>query len=112
MSDEKPKPVEDLKLGLNLLFRAAKGAVESLPTSKLEEAVKDGAREVGRAVETVATEIDKVIGRATGTPPPPPAAPTESAEAGPAAPPPAEAPRYDDGYAPEPAQPPRGPRVE
>jgi hypothetical protein len=41
MSDEKPKPVDDLKAGLGLLFRAAKGAVDRLPTDKLEDVVKD-----------------------------------------------------------------------
>ena len=43
MSDEKPKPVDDLKQGLNLLFRAAKGAVDKIPTDKIESAVKGGA---------------------------------------------------------------------
>ena len=35
MSDEKPTPVDDLKQGLNLLFRAARGAVEKLPADKI-----------------------------------------------------------------------------
>src|SRR5262245_66649422 len=75
MSDEKPKPVDDLKQGLGLLFKAAKGAVERLPTDKIEDVVKDGAKEVGRAFETVANEIDKVFNKATGSQPPPPQAP-------------------------------------
>ena len=65
MSDDKPKPVDDLKQGLNLLFRAAKGAIDKLPTEKIEAAVKDGAKEVGKAIETVADEVDKVYTRAT-----------------------------------------------
>src|SRR5262245_27909055 len=32
MSDDKSDPVDDLKQGLGLLFKAAKGAVEKLPT--------------------------------------------------------------------------------
>jgi hypothetical protein len=103
MSDDKPKPVDDLKHGLGLLFRAAKGAVESLPTDKIEDVAKDAAKEVSRAFESLGSEIDKAIGKVTGSAPPPPEA---------HAAPPAEKkeePRYDDGYAPEP--PPKGPRV-
>lgn len=114
MSDDKPKPVDDLKEGLGLLFRAAKGAVEKLPTDKLEDVAKDAVREVGRAFETLGNEIEKVVGKVSGatTPPQqPPAGPTS---------PPAEtegesdaprkdiAPKYDDAYAPPP---PKGPRV-
>lgn len=62
MSDEKkPDPVDDLKKGLGLLFRAAKTAVDELQTGKLEEAVKTGAREVGRAIENVTSTIDEQI---------------------------------------------------
>lgn len=114
MSDEKkPKPLDDLKEGLGLLFRAAKGAVESLPTDKVEGVAKDAVKEVGRAFETIGNELDKAFKQATGSAPPPPQAP-------PAEPPAAAhdrkdeaAPtgdqRHDDAYAPEP---PKGPRVE
>ncbi len=62
MSDEKkPDPVDDLKKGLGLLFRAAKNAVDEIPTGKIEEAVKTGAREVGRAIENVTGVIDEQI---------------------------------------------------
>lgn len=115
MSDEKPKPVDDLKQGLGLLFRAAKGAVDRIPTDKIEDVVKDGAKEVGKAFETVANELDKAFSKATGSTPPPPQPPT--AEAGPQAGA-AQAPEdpnakkeeqpFDDAYAPEP---PKGPRV-
>ncbi len=105
MSDDKPRPLDDLKQGLGLLFRAAKGAVESIPTDKLEkleDVAKDAAREVGRAFESLGNEIEKVVQRATGTQPPapPPAPPPEAQQA------PQE--QYDDAYAPEP---PKGPRV-
>jgi hypothetical protein len=127
MSDEKTKPVDDLKQGLGLLFRAAKGAVEKLPTDKIEGAVKDGAKEVGRAFETVANELDKAFTNAThrpGSQPPAqvrdaqPPEPTTAAGVAQAheqhqkdeaqkkdAPP---EPHFDDAYAPEP---PKGPRV-
>lgn len=109
MSDGKPGPVDDLKEGLGLLLRAAKGAVERLPTGKLEDVAKEAVKEVGRAFESLGTEIEKVVGRASGSPAPPstdnaPPASTKTDEA----PPPAEPPKYDDGYAPEP---PKGPRV-
>ena len=114
MSDDKPKPVDDLKQGLNLLFRAAKGAVDKIPTDKIEGAMRDGAKEVGKAFETVATEIDKVVTNVTtrhGSSPPaqPPAATAAEGEgekkdeAPPA--------HYDDAYAPEPPAPGKGPRV-
>lgn len=83
MSDEKPKPVDDLKEGLGLLFRAAKTAVERLPTSKFEDVAKDAVREVGRAFETLGTELEKVVGKAAGFPDPPhmqpPQPPTDAA---------------------------------
>lgn len=120
MSDEKPRPVDDLKQGLGLLFRAAKGAVDQVPTEKIEGAVKDGAKEVGKAFEAVANELDKAFSRATGSAPPPqppqPEAPqqpsTAAAEGGSQAGEGAAAknapPAFDDAYAPEP---PKGPRV-
>ncbi|HVJ91925.1 MAG TPA: hypothetical protein VM580_19125 [Labilithrix sp.] len=119
MSDNKPSPVDDLKQGLGLLFRAAKGAVERLPTDKLEDVAKDAVKEVGRAFESLGNEIDKAFGKTSGAPgtpaspgPPytPPAPQTDeppAAEARAAEPPP-EPPKYDDAYAPEP---PKGPRV-
>ncbi len=113
MSDEKPKPVDDFKEGLNLLFRAAKGAVESLPTNKIENVAKDAAKEVGRAFESIGTEIEKVMGKTPSQPAaPPPPAPDANAHphASNANPEPAkkEEAKFDDGYAPEP---PKGPRV-
>jgi hypothetical protein len=118
MSDEKPKPVDDLKQGLGLLFRAAKGAVERLPTDKIEDAVKDGAKQVGKAFETVAGELDKVFAKATGSTPPqhhgePPQAQASGSEVGHAGATGAADGRkneqpFDDAYAPEP---PKGPRV-
>jgi hypothetical protein len=120
MSDEKPKPVDDLKQGLNLLFRAAKGAVDKIPTDKIEGALKDGAKEVGKAFETVANEVDKVFhspAQGAGAPGPQPPEPTtaegvakakeqhDAEEAKKNAPPE----HFDDAYGPEPG--PKGPRV-
>ena len=64
MSDDKsdkPDPIEDVRKGLGLLFRAAKGAIEQLPTRQVEDAVLSGAREVGRAIENVTGVIDKQL---------------------------------------------------
>lgn len=98
MSDDKPNPVDDLKQGLGLLFRAAKGAVERLPTDKVEDVAKDAAKEVARAFESLGQEVEKVIHpKKADSQSPPPAAPEAGAEAEP----PAEK-RYDDAYAPEP----------
>src|SRR5258707_5656320 len=57
--DDKHDPLEDMKKGFGLLFRAAKGAVEKLPTKDVEDAVVAGAREIGRAVESVGHAIEK-----------------------------------------------------
>jgi len=113
MSDDKPKPVDDLKQGLNLLFRAAKGAVDKIPTDKIEGAVKDGAKEVGKAFESVASELDKaftnVTGRPASSPPPTPQAPEAAAEAAKKEEQPPQ--HFDDAYAPEPPAPGKGPRI-
>ena len=110
MSDEKPKtdPVDDLKQGLGLLFRAAKGAVEKLPTDKVEDVAKDAAKEVARAFETIGHEVEKVIsptGKKGSQPPPAEAKTTDASSTPPAGEtkaPENEPPKYDDAYAPEP----------
>jgi hypothetical protein len=105
MSDEKPKsdPVDDLKQGLGLLFRAAKGAVEKLPTDKVEDVAKDAAKEVARAFETIGHEVEKVISPNKKSSQPPPADANANPPAtGEAKPPEGEKPRVDDAYAPEP----------
>ena len=61
MTDEKPTPFQDVRKGLGLLFRAAKTAVERLPTGGVEEVVVTSAREVGRAIENVATAIEREV---------------------------------------------------
>ena len=64
MSDEnekKPDPLEDVRKGFGLLFRAAKTAVSELPTDKVEAAVVSGVKEVGKALENVAQAIDKEV---------------------------------------------------
>jgi hypothetical protein len=117
MSDDKPKPVDDLKEGLGLLLRAARGAVEKLPTEKLEDVAKDAAKEVSRAFESLGNEIDRAFGKTPAAPSDPtrpvptgqvpPAAEAKQDEA-PKSEAPKSQPQYDDGYAPEP---PKGPRI-
>jgi hypothetical protein len=60
MSDaDKPNPIDDLRKGLGLLFRAAKTTIEKLPTGQIEEAVISGAKEVGRAIENVTHSVEE-----------------------------------------------------
>jgi hypothetical protein len=61
MSDDKPTPLEDVRKGLGLLFRAAKTAVEKLETRGVEDVVMTSAREVGRAIENVASAIEREV---------------------------------------------------
>jgi hypothetical protein len=75
--DEKPNPLEDLRKGLGLLFRAAKTTIEKLPTGELEEAVLSGAKEVGRAIENVAHTVEQQVLRKPSSPPTGPRVPTE-----------------------------------
>jgi|SRR5580692_8760366 hypothetical protein len=63
MSDDRPNPLTDVIKGLGLLFRAAKTTVERLPTKDLEEVVLTSAREVGRAIENVATTVEREVFR-------------------------------------------------
>jgi hypothetical protein len=72
MSDD-PKdppstPGQDVMKAFGLLYRAAKTAVDQLPTKKVEEAVTMGAKEVGRAIENVASTLEKEIFRGGGKP--------------------------------------------
>jgi hypothetical protein len=63
-NDEKPSPpsaFDDVRKGLGLLFRAAKTVAQKIPTDPLEKVVLDGAREVGRAVENVATTVTSTL---------------------------------------------------
>jgi len=105
MSDDKPKtdPVDDLKQGLGLLFRAAKGAVEKLPTDKAEEVAKDAAKEVARAFESLGQEVEKVIhpNKKPSSQPPPQDQQQSQQQQQPQTPPAPEKP-FDDAYAPDP----------
>ncbi len=76
MSDDRPNPLTDVRKGLGLLFRAARTAVSRLPKGDLEEAVVTSAREVGRAIENVATTLEReVLGKRTRGEPPKPSDP-------------------------------------
>jgi hypothetical protein len=59
--NDKPNPLEDVRKGLGLLFRAAKTTVEKLPTKDVEDAVLTTAREVGRAVESVGRTLEREV---------------------------------------------------
>jgi hypothetical protein len=49
-------PVDELKKGFGMLLRAAKHAVDQIPTGKIEEAVKTGAKQVEHAVDNFPTD--------------------------------------------------------
>ncbi len=49
-------PVDELKKGFGMLLRAAKHAVDKIPTHRIEDAVKSGAKEVERAIDKIPTD--------------------------------------------------------
>jgi hypothetical protein len=59
--DEKSDPIEDVRKGLGLLFRAARTTIEKLPRKDFEQAVVTSAREVGRAFESVGKTIEREV---------------------------------------------------
>jgi hypothetical protein len=61
MGEDRPNPLTDVRKGLGLLFRAARTAVGKLDTTDLEEVVVTSAREVGRALENVATALEREV---------------------------------------------------
>jgi|SRR5579859_4460311 len=63
---DRPDPIEDVRKGLGLLFRAAKSAVDSLPKGKFEDVVLSGAREVGRAIENVTETLEHQLFKREG----------------------------------------------
>lgn len=81
MNDDKPTPLQDVRKGLGLLFRAARTAVERLPKGGVEEVVVTSAREVGRAIENVASAIEREVFGKKQRPSQPPAEPGQGAHA-------------------------------
>jgi hypothetical protein len=84
MSDDRPNPLTDVAKGLGLLFRAARTMVGKIPRGDLEAAVVTSAREVGRAIENVASTIERGV-RGSGSdkkerPPETPADPKDQPE--------------------------------
>jgi hypothetical protein len=75
MKDEKPTPLQDVRKGLGLLFRAARTAVEKWPAGGVESVVTTSAREVGRALENVASTIEREVFGKRGRPAEPPPKP-------------------------------------
>ncbi len=121
MSDDpKRAPVEELKEGLGYLLRAAKSAVERIPTQRVEDLAQDTMKDAAEAFDKLGSHIDQALHKASdaiastaGNAPPAPVAQAAPpvASAAPAAPPaaaPAPEPvHYDDAYAPEPGPGPR-----
>ncbi len=59
------KPSDDLKEGLSLLFRAARGAAQEvsreIDVTKVEQAINTGARELARAIENVGKSLNSEL---------------------------------------------------
>ncbi len=94
MSDDKkqpPDPMADVTEGLGLLLRAAKTAVDKIPTDELGQLVTSTAEGVGRALEGVGSVIEKEIFHHDRKKSEPPAARKSEPPQTPSAPPPAEA---------------------
>jgi hypothetical protein len=73
MSDDRPNPLSDVAKGLGLLFRAARTVVAKIPREGLEEVVVTSAREVGRAIENVASTLEREVLGKKARPPETPA---------------------------------------
>lgn len=59
--------VAELKKGLGHLFKAAKSAVNELPTKDFEDAVLTGVKEVGRALGNVKDTLEtELLGKSEG----------------------------------------------
>ncbi len=91
MAKGEKDPVEELKKGVDFLFKAAKHAVEDLPTEPIESLVKTSVKEVGRAMnnvkDTVLHEVAEWQERHKSEPAPPPEAPASAATDATATPP-------------------------
>ena len=87
MADRKPS--EDLKEGMALLFRAARGMARGLDNGAVEKTVTSGAKELVRVISnvgrTLGAEIGKNLGNLGGSPTPPK---SDDRPAGPGKPPP------------------------
>ena len=59
MADRKPS--DDLKEGLFLLFKAARGAAKELDTAKVEKGLHSGAAKVEKTIQGGARELARVI---------------------------------------------------
>jgi hypothetical protein len=67
--DDERKPKEDLKEGLGLIFRAAKGAVKQVDIGKIDKELDKAISQVGRVVSNVGRVVGDEIGRMANNPP-------------------------------------------
>jgi hypothetical protein len=68
MSDDR-KPSEDLKEGLSLLFRAARGVAKQVDVSKIDKTLDKALTEVVRVAGTVGRVVGDEINRVSAKPP-------------------------------------------
>jgi hypothetical protein len=67
--DDERKPKEDLKEGLGLLFRAARGAVKQVDIGKIDKELDKAFHQVGRVVTNVGRVVGDEINRMANNPP-------------------------------------------
>lgn len=68
MSDDR-KPSEDLKEGLSLLFRAARGVAKQVDVSKIDKTLDKAFTEVVRVAGTVGRVVGDELNRVSAKPP-------------------------------------------
>jgi len=67
--DDERKPKEDLKEGLGLIFRAAKGAAKQVDIGKIDKELDKAISQVGRVVTNVGRVVGDEISRMANNPP-------------------------------------------
>ena len=67
--DDERKPKEDLKEGLGLIFRAAKGAVKQVDIGKIDKELDKALTSVGRVMTNVGRVVGDEINRMANNPP-------------------------------------------
>jgi hypothetical protein len=67
--DDERKPKDDLKEGLGLIFRAAKGAAKRVDMGKIDKELDKAISQVGRVVTSVGRVVGDEIGRMANNPP-------------------------------------------
>ncbi len=70
--EKKADPLDDVREGLGLLFRAAKSTIDKLPTKDIEKGVQESVQEVGKAIGRVVEALGKELSPKKDSAPPAP----------------------------------------